>query len=201
MRRALLLMLCFVLAGCVTSGKRGNALPLDVYDFGRTGTERSAEPLSATVALEVRVPLWIDGVGIAYRLAYVDVSRLHDYSRARWAGPPSQLIQLDLEHRLGLARVGQLKTGCVLRLEVAEFSQHFDSPASSRAVLLGRLLLLDRQRREIAAKPLRIEVPAATADARGGAQALSATVDRLAAQILAWGDTSGPLVRAARCAS
>jgi cholesterol transport system auxiliary component len=76
-------------------------------------------------------------MGIEYRLAYSDPARPRDYTRARWAGPPAQLIQQRLIQQLGLMSSGQGKARCVLRIDIDAFNQVFDDPASSRGQLQG----------------------------------------------------------------
>lgn len=191
MRRMLTIALSLLLAACYTSGKRGSEVPMAIHDFGAP-SGRVVEPgLASTVALEVRAPLWVDGLGLGYRLVYADPTRRHDYTRTRWAGAPSQMIQQRLAVGLGLSQVGVGRTSCVLRIEIAEFSQVFLAPGQSQGVFSGRLQWLDRQRREQATRPFQIEVPARTPDADGGVRALIDAVDRLQAKVLAWRSPSG----------
>jgi ABC-type uncharacterized transport system auxiliary subunit len=125
-------------------------------------------------------------LGIEYRLAYVDPSRLREYGQARWAGPPAQLIQQRLIQQLGLTLVGQGKSSCVLRIEIAEFSQVFDSRERSKGVLQGRALWLDRSRHVLSELILDIQVDAPSADSRGGVSALQSTVTKLAGELQVW---------------
>lgn len=186
MRRLLSLLLCGLLSACFTAGKRGGDSALAVYDFGPAATSLLAAPRKQPMALEVRAPLWFDSLGIDYRLAYVDVARLREYARARWAGPPAQMIQQRLMQQLDYSISGQGQARCVVRLEITEFSQLFASPESSKGVLQGRVVLLDQSRRQLAKLDLRIEKMAISQDARGGVSALTATVEQLAADLLAW---------------
>jgi cholesterol transport system auxiliary component len=180
------LFLCFMVSGCFTAGKRGGDAALAVYDFGPAPTRLLAAQRKQALALEVRAPLWFDSLGIDYRLAYVDAARLREYARARWAGPPAQMIQQRLMQQLDYAMSGQGQTSCVLRLEITEFSQVFARQESSVGILQGRAVLLDRSRRQVAALDLRIEKSSDSQDARGGVAALSATVEQLAIDLLAW---------------
>lgn len=184
MRRALLLLLVMMLAGCNMNGKRGD-VPLAVYDLGPAG-ERLVAPRPLALAVEVRAPLWLDTLGIDYRLAYTDAARLREYARARWAGPPTQLIEQRLIHQLGLIPAGQGRAVCVLRLDLTEFSQIFASPDSSRAVVQGRAQWLDRGRSRLAEREIDLAVVADSADARGGVTALTAAVGQLTAALRAW---------------
>jgi ABC-type uncharacterized transport system auxiliary subunit len=191
MRWLLTLLFCFLLSACFTAGKRGGDSALAVYDFGPAPTSLLAAPRKQSMALEVRAPLWFDSMGIDYRLAYVDAARLREYARARWAGPPAQMIQQQLMRKLDYSLSGQGQTPCVLRVEITEFSQVFITPESSKGVFQGRAVLLDRSRRQVAELDLKIEKPSVSQDARGGVSALSATVEQLAADLLAWEKSQG----------
>ncbi len=177
------------LSGCFSSGKRGGDSPLVVYDFGPPPASLLAMPRKQPVALEVRAPLWFDSQGIDYRLAYEDVARLREYARARWAGSPVQMIQQRLIQQLGLSMAGQSQARCLLRIEIAEFSQVFATAGASRGVLQGRVVLLDRSRQQLAELALNLEKPSPSPDARGGVAALTGAVDQLAADLAGWEDT------------
>lgn len=194
MRGLATVLSCCLLSACFTAGKRGGDSPLVIYDFGTAPASLLATPRKQPLALEVRAPLWFDTLGIDYRLAYVDAARLREYARARWAGPPAQMIQQRLMQQLDYAMSGQGQTRCVMRIEITEFSQVFASPESSKGVLQGRAVLLDRSRRQVAELDLRIEKPAASQDTRGGVGALSATVEQLAFDLLAWEKGQGASV-------
>ncbi len=175
-------LVALLLAGCVTPGKRGGDVTQAVYDLessGRKPTMVRTQPL----ALEVRAPAWFDGLGIDYRLAYADSARLREYALARWAGPPAQMIQWRLMRDLGASAHGQVRAACLMRLELEEFSQVFDSATQSRGVLRARVQWLDRQRNVLDEWGLDVSVPAPTPDVAGGVFALRAAVDRLAEQI------------------
>jgi ABC-type uncharacterized transport system auxiliary subunit len=191
MRWLTTLLACCLLSACFTSGKRGGDSPPAIYDFGTAPASLLATPRKQPLALEVRAPLWFDSQGIDYRLAYIDAARLREYSRARWAGPPAQMIQQRLMQQLDLSMAGQGQSRCLVRVEITEFSQVFDAPESSKGVLQGRAVLLDRSRRQLAEIDLRIQKPSASHDARGGVAALSATVEQLAVDLLAWEKVAG----------
>ncbi len=185
MRCLLLLSICVLLPGCFTAGKRGENT-LAVYDLGLSPVRLIEAERKQPIAIEVRAPLWFDAMGIEYRLAYADVSRLREYGRARWVGPPAQLIQQRLMQQLGLSMAGQGQSNCLLRVEITEFSQVFISPESSKGVLQGRVQWLDRSRKQIAERTLNIEKAAPSQDSRGGVSALQATTEQLAIDLLTW---------------
>lgn len=186
MRRLLLILLLVLLGGCFTSGKRGSEKGLAIYDLGLPQASLLAEGRKSPISLEVRAPLWMDSLGVNYRLVYSDAARLHEYSQARWAGPPAQLVQQRLMQLLDLSTTGQAPARCVLRLEISEFSQIFDSPGRSKGVLRGRAYWLDQSRQQLAELSLAIERPADSQDSRGGVNALQGTVEQLARDLQTW---------------
>jgi cholesterol transport system auxiliary component len=186
MRRLLLMLLIVLLAGCFTSGKRGSEKGLAIYDLGLPHASLFAEGRKSPIAVEVRAPLWMDSLGVNYRLVYSDASRLREYSQARWAGPPAQLVQQRLMQLLDLSTTGQAPARCVLRVEISEFSQIFDSPGRSKGVLRGRAFWLNQSRHQLAELKLALEKPADSQDSRGGVNALQATVEQLARDLQKW---------------
>lgn len=186
MRWILVVLSILLLAGCYTSGKRGTERGLVIHDLGLPAERLTGAQRPGILAIEVRAPLWMDSLGINYRLAYADASVLREYSRSRWAGPPGQLIEQRLLQQLDGVPSGQVRGKCLLRLEIAEFSQVFSAPAESRGVLRGRAFWLDAGRRALAERPVAIAVPAPTADAPGGVAALQESVGKLASQLLVW---------------
>lgn len=186
LRRVLILLAPLLLAACFTSGKRGGDSALAVYDLGPAAVRNETVRRQVPMAVEVRAPLWFDSLGIDYRLAYAEPARLREYSRARWAGPPAQLIQLRLSRDLGLITAGQGKAVCVLRVDIDEFSQVFEAPQSSRAVLRGRVQWLGSGREQLKEYTIDLTQAAATPDAQGGVAGLAALVGRLSSAITAW---------------
>ncbi len=182
MRRILLLLACLALTACFTAGKRGNDAASAIFDLG-PAVDRQKTNESLARAIEVRIPAWLDSSAIVYRLGYAEPSRIREYARARWAGLPSQMIQLRLLQEIGGQQVGQGKAACVLRVEIDEFGQWFDTTQSSRAVLHGRVLWQGRGRQLLAELPVDIVVPANSPDSAGGVTALSAAVDRLSGRV------------------
>lgn len=187
MRRLLLLLCCLLsLSACLTTGKRGGDTAIASYDFGAAPAALVPVPRKLPLAVEVRAPLWFDTLGIDYRLGYAEPARLREYAVSRWAGPPALLIQQRMMQQLALSMPGQSRTVCVLRFDISEFSQLFTTPQQSAAVLQGRLLLLDRGRRQVAEKNVDIRVPVQQPNAQGGVLGLTSAVDLLNRQILAW---------------
>ena len=179
-------LLAALLTACVTTGKRGGDTPMVAYDFGLPSQRLAPGTAIIPLALEVRAPYWFDSLGVEYRLLYAEPARLRDYAMARWAGPPSTLMQQRLIQQLGVIPHGQGGARCLLRIDIEEFSQWFDTPQASRGVLRGLAVVLDSRRDRIAERQLAIETKAPTPDSAGGVAALAAAVDQMAGELAAW---------------
>ena len=173
-----------LLSACAVSPR--NQTPARVYDFGLPSVQ-SPENRWTGMVLEVRSPSWFETLGIDYRLAYDDPLRLREYADSRWAVNPGVLLAQRLRQSMGFAAVaGNSEAECLLRVELLEFSQVFDSPESSRGVLQGELVLFDGKRRRLAERQFLVERRAVTPDARGGVGALVLSASGLADALSAW---------------
>jgi cholesterol transport system auxiliary component len=173
-----------------------------MYDFGPATVEASsaAKP-DALVLPDVEVAGVLETPALLYRLGYEDPHQLRPYALARWSAPPGQLLRQRLRDVLGrdhavldnaaaaaLARRGGTPPP-VLRVELEEFSQLFDSPTASKGVLRLRCTLLENTaggERLVAQRSFSVQRPAPSADAPGGVRALTAATDAAAQDIAAW---------------
>ncbi|HEX5803582.1 MAG TPA: ABC-type transport auxiliary lipoprotein family protein [Azospira sp.] len=178
----ILLALAVVLALAACAGNPRSRADLALYDLGPGPVQPSAAAYPG-VALEVRLPVWLDAPAMSYRLTYADPRRVHAYAQARWAASPLLLLQQRLRQLLALSAGG---APCLLRVELDEFSQSFASPGGSSAVVRGEAQLFGKGGAAKGRRPLSLEVPAATADAAGGAAALALASERLAAILNEW---------------
>lgn len=196
----LIAALSLTLTACFTSGKRGGERAMVIYDLGfrEMATPVARQSRSGTT-LEVRAPLWFDSLGIHYRLNYSEPARLREYGLARWAGPPAQMIQQQLTRDLGMVPAGQARSSCVLRIDVEEFSQIFDGPESSRAVMQVRAQWLDSSRKQIVERRLQFEEPAISPNAQGGVHALTKNVTQLSLWLQEWAREESTVNRLAAC--
>lgn len=189
-----------LLTGCALSPDSGRSVA--VYDFGLPAARSGADSEWPRVALEVVSPPWFDALSVDYRLAYDDPLKQREYSGSRWAGAPGVLLSQRLRQRLGMASAnGNAAVDCLLRFELQEFSQVFDSPAQSRGVLQGSASLFDARKQRLAGRSFSIEKPAATQDARGGVDALVAAGSELATQLALWLDSLEKDKTLSRCLS
>jgi cholesterol transport system auxiliary component len=198
---ALCCALSLALAGCATPQ---SPIAKAVYDFGpatpanatnatnATDTTNPAAPIRATVPLtlaDVQAHAALEAPTVVYRLAYADAQQLRPYTLARWSAPPAQLVH----QRLGaaLARSGPVlapadgPAAWLLKVELGEFSQHFDTPTTSQGLVQLRATLLQANR-VVAQRTITAQAPAPSADAAGGVKALTNATDDAVQQINAW---------------
>jgi len=185
MNKAFILLAALLLSGCI--GGARNVPPALVYDFGLPAKPLVGEGTWSRLALEVRSPPWFDSRNIDYRLAYEEPLRKREYAGSRWASNPGLLLAQQLRQQLGAVGAGgNVAADCLLRVELQEFSQVFDSPQKSRAVVQGNVSLIDVRRQLIAERHVAIENPAATPDANGGVKALVTASTELGQQLAEW---------------
>jgi cholesterol transport system auxiliary component len=181
--------LALALSGCVSKAPRPT-----LYDFGplpSQAADPAAVPLAALVIADANGPAWMDSERMYYRLLYSDAQQARPYAQNRWNGAPLQLLTQRLKSRMGQAGVKVLSPSDaaagvpLLHIEVDDFSQNFDSQTASSGRITLRASVL-RQHRLIDQKTFSRSRPAATADAAGGAAALAAASDAIAADMLSW---------------
>jgi cholesterol transport system auxiliary component len=190
------------LAGC--SSFVDKPVRATLYDFGPGQVTTSAPQLPTKpplVLADVEGAGALEGSSVLYRLGYADDRQLRPYGQARWSAPPPQLVRQRLRELIGRDRVvlnpgegaalartgGQLPR--LLRMELEEFSQLFDSPAESVGLLRMRVTLLESTaggEKVLAQRNVVVRRPAATADAPGGVRALAQAVDAAAEEISQW---------------
>lgn len=178
-RTTLLLAVIGMMSACITRPDD----PLRTYDFGL-----AAAPEPAAVAIHVRdvaSPEWFDRPEMLYRLAYRDPRALEPYAFSRWAGTPASMLTLRLRQAFGNAEPRAAR--CILSVDLEEFSQVFDTERASRAVLHTRASLhQSAEPRRSESTLLRLERPAPTPNAAGGAAAFSALADEMTSQLRNW---------------
>jgi len=197
-------VLLSLLAGC--SSLPDKPVREVMYDFGplaatTTTAPAAAEGATPLVLNNVNAGASLETPAMLYRLGYADANQLRPYAYARWSAPPADLLEQRLREHLGrnrpvlssaaaaaLARRGGALPP-VLRVELEEFSQLFDTPAASRGVVRVRCTLLESTTggdRLVAQRSFAVERPAPTADAPGGVRALAAASDAVAQEIADW---------------
>lgn len=146
---------------------------------------------------DIQSPAWLDSQAMFYRLDYANDLQPKPYSASKWTMPPAQLFAQRLKS--SLTRSGGVVIAAadgainvpILRLEADDFSQHFESAGKSHGEVAIRASLFDG--RILRAQKMFVrQVPAATADAQGGAAALAAASDAVIAEMSAWLATLPP---------
>jgi len=150
-----------------------------LFDLGPAPTLAS-QAAARMQQVDVSAPPWLGGTGIAYRLTYQDAFRREVYRDSRWAAPPAVLLAERLRQR---AAASSGPGAVILRLELEEFGQIFDTPTQSRVLLRVRAWSGDAP---AVLKVFELNRPAPSADAAGAVQGLSRASDELIDLLLAW---------------
>lgn len=182
-----------LVAGCSLGGSHA-AVPIARYDFGAVPDAASAATLkpmaSAIRVTAVSAPASLSTDAFQYRLGYADDHQTHVYATSRWTMPPPQLLTTRLREQIA-QRSHVLDTSDggpsvpVLKIELDEFAQVFEKPESSEGRVRVRATILHGSAL-IAQQTFVATAPSASADAAGGAHALSSASDAVIAQVIAW---------------
>jgi cholesterol transport system auxiliary component len=189
-----------LLSGCATPDKPVRAT---LYDFGpgRAVAPAPVQPAAPLLLADIDAAGVLEGAAVLYRLGYADEHQLRPYANARWSAPPPQLIRQRLREQLGRDRaVLDLNEGAalarnggvlprVLRLELEEFSQLFDSENQSWGLVRLRATLMENTpagEKLLGQRTFVTRRPAPTPDAPGGVRALAAAADGAAEEIGQW---------------
>ena len=188
-----------VLSGCSTTKAPGNT----TFDFGpaaplaQVGT-MPAMPFGAVVVTDVTGSAALDNERMYCRLNYADALQARTYAQSRWSATPLQLVSQRLKTRVAQAGIKVLTTTdasvgvAILRTEIDDFTHSFDSSAQSHGQVVLRASLFQGHKL-VDQKTFSRKTPATSADAAGGARALAASTDAVAADIVAWISTLSPL--------
>jgi cholesterol transport system auxiliary component len=193
-----LILLCLTaaaLAGCSTSSKGPSPTSYDFGPLSAPADSSSAAPAAASfpalVIADVTGPASLDSNRMFYRLMYADATQSRPYAYNNWSVTPLQLLSQRMKARFAQSGVKVLNTTDaagglpLLRLEADEFAQNFDSAKTSSASVSLRASVF-RNHKLIDQHTFSRKAPADSADASGGARALAAASDAIAADILAW---------------
>ncbi|HEY4803753.1 MAG TPA: ABC-type transport auxiliary lipoprotein family protein [Paraburkholderia sp.] len=192
-------MLAALALGALLAGCAGNAGTVtDIrYDLGLQSAQGAQDAPAAPAASGAKPPLKVLGViapppldndGILYRMNF-DSQRTARYANSRWTMSPARLLTERLRTSLGAQATVLSGSDAVqapmLKVELYEFEQVFESPTESSGVLSARATLL-RGGKVLAQRSFVTRAPASTPDAAGGVRALQAASDDFANQLGAW---------------
>ncbi|MDP5009433.1 MAG: PqiC family protein [Glaciimonas sp.] len=175
------------LAGCASK-----IAPPAQYDFGSLpAVATTTKTLPAISLADVNSPAWLDNTMMMYRLTYANDLQPRPYATTRWTMPPAQLFSQRLKSRIGQAggAVVALSDGALnmplLRIDLDDFSQNFDSTSHSVAQVALRASLFNG-RNLVAQKTFSRQEPSSTPDAEGGARAFAVANDALITDLINW---------------
>jgi cholesterol transport system auxiliary component len=182
--------LTLTLAGCALPRPE----PSTLYDLGplRADTRPAHLPALPPIGIaDIVTTGWLDRPLMYYRLNYENDRNPRPYAQSRWIMPPAQLIGQRLKWRITQAGGTALSAADgaadvpVLRIEVDDFTQHFDAPGQSVGQIALRASVF-RGRSLLGQKTFVKQAPAPTADAEGGTRALAAACDAAIADMMQW---------------
>ncbi len=188
-----------LLVGCAATRTQ---TPVAIYDFGLqrlsdapNAYDTSRQPrLSGSLSVAVTSPTWLDSPAIQYRLAYHDLARSYIYASNRWAAGPATLLTQRIKTRIAAGSNGGVVTASdgvqanyVLRLDLEEFTQVFNTTDQSHALVRMRASLIDRGTRLLLAqRSFSMEHAAPTPNAAGAVHALTEASDKLIDNLIDW---------------
>ncbi len=167
--------------------------PPTQFDFGPAMPAQTAPaaPLGAIVVTDVTGSSALDNERMFYRLSYADALQARSYANSRWTANPLQMMTQRLKTRIAqsgakvLSETDASNGIPILRIDVDEFVHNFSGVAQSegqvalRASVFQGHVLVDQ-------RSFARTTGATSADAAGGARALAASTDAIAADIVAW---------------
>lgn len=189
---AVIVVALLTLSACAIESPE-SAVPVE-YDFGPLPSyARGENAIPAIVMIaSVRAPGWIDSDGIVYRLLYEGAARPQSYAMSRWAAEPPLLLGDRLRSRLAAVSRGVVssafgaRSDYTLRVELEDFSQQFEAPGQSRALLRARVTLLGSAPRILLAQRVFEVQQPAEPHAQGAVKALTVATDRFLDELLPW---------------
>lgn len=188
---ALSLGLFTMLAGCGIAPKAERSSQFDLGPASLTSTMQDLPALPPVSIADISTPNWLDRPLMFYRLNYEDPLQPRPYSSSRWTMAPAQMIAQRIKQRItqaggiALASSDGANNVPVVRIEADDFSQVFDAPDRSAGQIALRASVY-QGRTLLGQKSVTRSVPARTADATGGARALSEATDAAARDLILW---------------
>lgn len=188
-----LVIVFLLLTGCTLTPQKNS--PVAVYDFGiqHPAEHSNLAPFNTSIFVaDINAPVWLDNPAIQYRLAYHDPARSYAYANSRWAASPAKLLTRRIKDYL-VTRQGIIsshdgvKANYTLLIELEEFTQVFDQPDYSRAIIRLRASLIERNSRLLLAQENFSSVQVTpSADAAGAVAALVSVSDAASDKLGKW---------------
>lgn len=192
-RTGCVLLIVGLLGGCTLAPRP--QVPVAVYDFGLQHAHEGAPRINASLLVpDIAAPSWLDSPNISYRLAYANDARSRAYANSRWVAAPAALLSQRL--RQCIAAVNEkgaidnwegAQADYLVRMELQEFSQIFDSEQTSYAFIRMHVNLIRRpEGRLIAQQSFSVKREALKPNAEGAVKALTDASDELIDKLLDW---------------
>lgn len=150
--------------------------PLRQYELGPLPAVATQPQAGGVVLASLQGPSWLSGPEMAYTLG--SERQRQFYRDARWVAPPGELLAERLRQRVARSPAGPR---LLLRLHLEECLQVFATPTRSELLLRLRAEAGDGRLRAFERR-----VPTPSADAAGGAAALTQAVDGVLDELLVW---------------
>jgi cholesterol transport system auxiliary component len=171
--------------------------PTTQFDFGpamppvaAAQAQAVAAPIGAIVVTDVTGSSALESERMFYRLSYADALQARSYANSRWTANPLQMMTQRLKTRIAQSGAKVLSetdasSGIpILRIDVDEFIHNFSGVAQSEGQVALRASVF--QGHALVDQRSFARTTAGGADAAGGARALAASTDAIAADIVAW---------------
>lgn len=193
--RLIALAAALLLAGCAS--QKGE--PTTQFDFGpamplaapAAAQAQPTAPIGAIVVTDITGSSALESERMFYRLSYADALQARTYANSRWTANPLQMMTQRMKTRIAqsgakvLSETDASNGVPILRIDVDEFVHNFSGVAQSegqvalRASVFQGHVLVDQ-------RSFARSTAAGSLDAAGGARALAASTDAIAADIVAW---------------
>lgn len=188
--------LCLLALGACGAASRQNVVPRH-YTLGGSVPAASQPPVHSSGATlrvaRIEMPVWLEGTGLYYRLAYRNDNAIATYANSDWAAPPAGMLEQRLRNTLAdggwravVGPGGTTQADFTLHVRLDDFSQVFTSPGESFGVLDAAVTVVDANEAVIAQRHFDFRVAAPTANAAGGVKALDAASRDFARQLRDW---------------
>lgn len=178
-----------VLTGCAAvQGESPTLFDLGTPEENVSSTRLEGRAISVAA---VEAPPWLDNEYMYYRLNYAERQQPRAYAGSRWTMSPAQLLAQRVRQRIAqaggvaLAEADLAAQVPILRIQLDDFSQHFAAPETNTGRIALRATLFEG-RKVIGQRTFVEQVPAPSASAAGGAQALAQATDDVLSDLIDW---------------
>jgi cholesterol transport system auxiliary component len=190
---ALIAAIAWVLAGSLAGCMSTPTVVQNRFDLGEPPASQAAAGITLRVGVlvvpDVRAPSDLNNDRINYRLTYLSDLESRSYTTSNWSMTPPQLLTQRLRSQLSqhgaiMSNLGSTDAP-VLQVDLLKFEQVFDRIGVSHGLIRLRATL-SRGGAVMGQHDFEAQVPSATADAAGAAQALRQATDASIGSLIQW---------------